>query len=90
MTRAGPPGRRPYGARRARVGASVGSASVSRKAARISLATSAEVRRKPIAEQTAAVCAGTISPADALATLMHRRPRRELHGLGSGPGKMEP
>jgi glycerol-3-phosphate dehydrogenase (NAD(P)+) len=37
----------------------------------------------PIAEQTAAVCAGKASAADALATLMQRRPRRELHGLDS-------
>ncbi len=37
----------------------------------------------PIAEQTAAVCAGRASAADALAALMHRRPRRELHGFGS-------
>ena len=35
----------------------------------------------PIAEQTLAVCRGKCSPADALAALMHRRPRRELHGL---------
>ncbi|CAN5669780.1 NAD(P)H-dependent glycerol-3-phosphate dehydrogenase [soil metagenome] len=35
----------------------------------------------PIAEQTAAVCAGRASAEDALAALMHRRPRRELHGL---------
>lgn len=37
----------------------------------------------PIAEQTAAVCAGQASAGDALAALMHRRPRRELHGLDS-------
>lgn len=37
----------------------------------------------PIAEQTAAVCAGEASPAEALAALMQRRPRRERHGLGS-------
>ncbi|MGI9120522.1 MAG: NAD(P)H-dependent glycerol-3-phosphate dehydrogenase [Acidimicrobiales bacterium] len=35
----------------------------------------------PIAEQTLAVCQGHRSPGDALAALMHRRPRPELHGL---------
>ncbi len=35
----------------------------------------------PIAEQTEAVCHGGRSAADALAALMHRRPRPELHGL---------
>ena len=35
----------------------------------------------PIAEQTMAVCRGERSAADALAALMHRRPRPELHGL---------
>lgn len=37
----------------------------------------------PIAEQTLAVCRGERSAADALAALMHRRPRSELHGLSS-------
>ncbi|MBW3579788.1 MAG: NAD(P)-dependent glycerol-3-phosphate dehydrogenase [Actinobacteria bacterium] len=42
----------------------------------------------PIADQTLAVCRGERSPADALAALMHRRPRSELHGLApaEGPG----
>ncbi len=35
----------------------------------------------PIAEQTLAVCQGDRSPADALAVLMHRQLRPELHGL---------
>ncbi len=39
----------------------------------------------PIAEQTAAVCRGERSAADALAALMHRRPRPELHGLSPTP-----
>jgi glycerol-3-phosphate dehydrogenase (NAD(P)+) len=38
----------------------------------------------PIAEQTLAVCQGARSPADALAALMHRRPRAELYGLVAG------
>ncbi|CAN5138073.1 NAD(P)H-dependent glycerol-3-phosphate dehydrogenase [soil metagenome] len=35
----------------------------------------------PIAEQTAAVCSGRSSAEDALAALMHRPPRPELHGF---------
>lgn len=35
----------------------------------------------PIAQQTAAVCAGRLTPAEALDALMHRRPRSESHGL---------
>jgi glycerol-3-phosphate dehydrogenase (NAD(P)+) len=35
----------------------------------------------PIAQQVAAVCHEGVSAADALAALMTRRPRHELHGL---------
>jgi glycerol-3-phosphate dehydrogenase (NAD(P)+) len=35
----------------------------------------------PIAEQTVAVCEGRRQVSDALAELMHRPPRKELHGL---------
>ncbi len=35
----------------------------------------------PIAEQTMAVCEGRLRASDALAALMHRPPRKELHGL---------
>lgn len=35
----------------------------------------------PIADQTVAVCRGERSAVDAVAALMHRRPRSELHGL---------
>ena len=42
----------------------------------------------PIAEQTDAVCRGGRPAADALAALMHRRPRRELHGFAESPPAM--